>query len=129
MIYIMLYLFMDHLSTVLFILGRGFAAWLSLFSFTLFLVYILQVFLGVTPTYYSKPIRRERILLRAGNWFLFGVIFLLFAEIINITDLIVLRAASRLALFFLILSELAYQAVVLWPMFRKRVKWILKRST
>jgi hypothetical protein len=117
----------DHDIFITWILGDQASISVSVLAFLMAGTYLLQLFLPIDPIYYSKPIRRDRILLRALNWGFFGMIFLLFGHVINLHDIYLWRATARLALIFLILSELAYQLIVLWPALKKRISW--KRST
>jgi hypothetical protein len=52
---------------------------------------------------------RIRMISRSLNWFVFGLIFMLFDLIIQHYGLLTWRATARTALFFLMLSELVFQ--------------------
>lgn len=108
----------DHNLIVDYILSPSASNLVSILALLLALVYILQVVLNVDTGFYSWAIRRERLAIRALNWVIFGVVFLLFSFFSE--SLIVWRALARLTLIFLILSEMAYQVTVLLPALKKR---------
>lgn len=106
-----------HDQITSFILSSSASITVSIFAFLLAGVYILQVVLNIDTSFYSWAIRRERLGMRAINWLIFGCIFLLFSCFTD--DVIYWRSLARLALIFLILSELAYQITVLIPALKR----------
>ena len=54
---------------------------------------------------------RIRMISRAVNWIVFGLIFLAFDWIVSQYSLETFRATARVSLFFLMLSELVFQLV------------------
>ena len=65
---------------------------------------------------------------RAINWGVFGIIFFLFDPITSAAGLLTWRATARIALFFLMLSELAYQIGAFGALWREMRKWKLIQS-
>ena len=103
------------------VLGSTASILLAVFAFFLMSVYILQIFLTVGTFVIDKGVRKNRLILRAINWGVFGGVFLLFGEVVQLRDLATWRATARVALFFLMLPEMAYQLTVLWPTIRRRM--------
>lgn len=108
-------------------LGRPASIGLSVLAFFLMSLYILQILFTVGSFVIDKRVRKNRLILRAINWGVFGGVFLLFGEIFDLQDLRTWRATARVALFFLMLPEMAYQITVLWPEVKGRRKEIWMR--
>ena len=104
------------------VLGPTASILLAAFAFVLMSIYILQIFLTVGTFVINKGVRKNRLILRAINWGVFGGVFLLFGEVVALRDLATWRATARVALFFLMLPEMAYQLTVLWPTIRRRLR-------
>ncbi len=62
---------------------------------------------------------RPVYLVRALNWFVFGAAFLVFPHV----DVLCGRAILRLALAFMVLSELSYNITFAYDMLKDVVKW------
>lgn len=101
---------------------------LSGLAFFLMSLYILQMFLTVGNFVIDKGVRKNRLVLRAVNWGIFGGVFLLFGEVVQLRDLATWRATARVALFFLMLPEMAYQLTVLWPTITRRTRKIWTKT-
>lgn len=111
------------------VLGPTASIMLSGAAFFLMLIYILQIFLTVGNFVIDQGVRKNRLILRAVNWGIFGGVFLLFGEAIHLQELATWRATARVALFFLMLPEMAYQLTVLWPTIRRRSKDLWMRTS
>lgn len=101
-------------------LGRTASIMLSMLAFFLMSLYIIQILLTKGNFVIDRGVRKNRLVLRAINWGVFGGVFLLFGDIITLRDLATWRATARVALFFLMLPEMAYQLTVLWPDIKRR---------
>lgn len=95
---------------------------LSVLAFGLMLLYVVQIFSTVDNFAINKGVRKDRLIMRAITWGVFGGVFLLFGQVIPFKDLATWRATARVALLFLMLPEMAYQITVLWPTFRQRLR-------
>lgn len=109
-----------HDQIPLYILGQKASLIVAGLSFFLACVYAFHLWLNVDLEFYSVAIRRERLAIRAFNWIIFAVVFVLFSKANTLEDILLWRAMARLSLSFLILSELAYQTIVLIPEIKKR---------
>lgn len=109
-----------HSSFIEWVLSPTASVTLSTLAFFLMWIYILQIFLTVGNFVIDKGVRKNRLIMRAINWGVFGGVFLLFGEVVHLHDLATWRATARVALFFLMLPEMAYQLTVLWPTIRRR---------
>ena len=112
-----------HNKWIQFILSDPVSVSLSVLAFLLAFLYLLD-FLFLRNR--SRRIITEGLLVRIVNWSIFGLVFLLFGQIIQLKDLLTWRALARMALMSLILSEMAFQIVTMWPA-TKRKLW--KRET
>jgi hypothetical protein len=105
-----------------FILSDPASVILATAAFFLMVLYMIQLCLTVDQFVINKGVRKNRLLMRALNWGVFGMVFLLFGNVIEFQDLATWRATARVALLFLMFPELAYQITILWPTI-KRGSW------
>jgi hypothetical protein len=94
---------------------------LSVLAFFLMWLYIIQIRLTPDNFVINKGVRKNRLIMRAINWGIFGGIFLLFGNVIPLPDILIWRATARVALFFLMLPEMAYQITVIWPVVKGKL--------
>jgi hypothetical protein len=94
---------------------------LAVLAFFLMGLYIIQIRLTPSNFVINKGVRKNRLIMRALNWGIFGTIFLLFGNITPIPDILVWRATARIALVFLMLPEMAYQITVIWPAIKGKI--------
>ncbi len=109
-----------HDQSIEYILSNQVSIGLSILAFILVGLYLLDLLLinnGV-----KRPMRKEGIIVRLFNWLAFGFVFLLFGQVIPLKEVETWRAAARLALLFLMLSEAIFEIVTLIPVI-KRVPW------
>ena len=109
-----------HTKAVDFVLGNDVSFALSLLAFLLASLYVFDLLLVNNGM--KRPIRKEGILLRIFNWAMFGVVFLLFGQIIGLKDIFTWRAAARIALLSLMVSEGLFEISTLIPAI-KRALW------
>jgi len=102
------------------ILSNNMSILLAGLAFLLVFLYSIDLFLIKTGV--KQVMRREGVVIRLINWLAFGFIFLLFGQIIPLKDLPTWRAAARMALGFLMLSEAVFEIITLIPAI-KRVLW------
>jgi len=101
------------------LLGRSASIHLGVLAFLLAGLYILQFYLAPPIFEMPRTVRRNRFILRAINWGIFAVIFLLRGlNLMGNTT-----GVARLAILFLMLPEIAYQVVLLGPLILKRGQW------
>lgn len=93
---------------------------LAVLAFFLMILYLAHLCLTFDNFIVDKSIRKNRLLMRAINWGIFGTVFLLFGRVIPFQDLSTWRATARVALFFLMLPEMAYQITVIWPIVKRK---------
>lgn len=75
-----------------------------------------------------KSVRRIRLFIRAFNWGLFGLVFLVFDVILQSLGILAWRTTARLALLSLMLAELAFQVAVFPLVWSEIKKWKLIHS-
>ena len=104
-------------------LHQASSVFLAAMAFFLMSLYILQFFIlpNGSEIIIGRSTRRNRLIMRALNWGIFGMVFLFFGEIIVFKNMIAWRATARVALMFLMLPEIAYQLTVLTPIIKGRV--------
>ena len=109
-----------HDEWIGYILSNSASIGLAVLAFLLVVLYSIDLLLingGI-----KRPMRKEGIAIRLINWLAFGFIFLLFGQIIPLKDLSTWRAAARMALGFLMVSEALFEIITLLPAI-KRVSW------
>lgn len=109
-----------HDQWVAYVLSNSASIGLAGLAFLLAVLYSIDLILinnGV-----KRSMRKEGIAIRLINWLAFGFIFLLFGQIIPLKEIYTWRAAARLALSFLMLSEALFEIITLIPAI-KRVSW------
>jgi hypothetical protein len=109
-----------HDEWVTYILGNSVSITLSVLAFLLVVLYLIDLLLINNGS--KRAMRREGIAIRLINWFAFGLIFLFFGQIIPVKDIQTWRAAARLALLFLMLSEALFEIITIIPAI-KRAPW------
>jgi hypothetical protein len=115
----------DHVDAIEFFIGTQVSILLAITAFFLTSLYILQFFLlpRGSAIVIVRSTRRNRLIMRSINWAIFGLVFLLFGEVIRVRELSTWRATARVALIFLMLPEIAYQLTVLMPLI-ERPSWM-----
>lgn len=111
---------MDHIITG-FILTNESSITLSVLAFILFLTYVYQ--LKIPESWTNIKLSKYGIIVRAMNWGVFACVFLLFGEVIPFDEVLTWRATARVALLALMLSELAYQSTVMYPILKRKAPW------
>lgn len=109
-----------HDQVISFILSNNVSIALSMLAFLLACLYVLDFILVKNGR--KRHMRKEGILLRIFNWVAFGVIFLLFGQVILVKEVETWRATARMALTFLMLSEALFEIATLIPAI-KRIIW------
>lgn len=109
-----------HEKAVEFIISEQAALVLAFIAFALSLTYLLDIFLITNGR--RAALRREGLIVRSINWAFFAVVFLLFGRIIPLKELETWRAAARIALFSLMISEIAFEITTMIPEL-KRMLW------
>lgn len=109
-----------HETVIHYIIGVQASIILALLALFLALLYALDVILMNSGR--KIALRKEGIIVRAVNWLVFGFVFLLFGRIIELMEIETWRASARLALLFLVLSEIAFEVTTMWPEI-KRMLW------
>jgi len=104
------------------ILGDFGSIFLSVLAFFLMLLCLAQCLFNIDSFTIKKEVRKNRLIMRAINWGIFGGVFLLFGEVIIFKDLETWRATARVALFFLMIPEIAYHITILWPIIKKELR-------
>jgi len=102
------------------VLSNNMSIGLAALAFALAILYLIDLLLINNGA--KRPMRREGIAVRLINWLAFGFVFLLFGQIIPLQDIEAWRAAARMALGFLMLSEALFEIMTLIPV-TKRVLW------
>lgn len=105
------------------VLSEGANLFLGLFAVLLSLSYV--VWARITAKLPRIPLkeRRIRFLVHALNWGVFGVIFLFFDPIITNVGFETWRATARIALFFLMISELSFHMGSILFLINERKSW------
>lgn len=111
-----------HHAFIALVLSNEFSLILALAAFFLALLYILKSILVRDDLIIRAADRKYSLAMRALNWCIFGGVFLLFGEIIHFEQLETWRATARVALIFLMLPEITYQLITVWPLL-KRCSW------
>jgi hypothetical protein len=102
-----------HEQCVELVLSNGMSIILAGLAFLLAVLYLIDLLLINSGV--KRPMRKEGIAIRLINWLAFGFIFLLFGQIVPLKDIYTWRAAARLALAFLMLSEALFEIITLIP--------------
>ena len=109
-----------HEKFIIWILAEPFSISMAIFAFLLMCLYLIQFL--ITENYFErKYLRKNRLVFRAFNWFVFGAVFLFFGQVVPFKDLDTWRATARIALLFLMLPEIAYQLTILWPLTKRKL--------
>ena len=109
-----------HDEYIGYVLSNEVSIGLAVLAFILVGLYILDLLLVNKGM--KRLMRREGILLRLFNWAAFGFIFLLFGQVIELRSVETWRAAARMALSFLMISEAIFEIATLIPSI-KRALW------
>jgi len=112
-----------HDKYIEYILSDQTSIGIAIFAFILVGLYAIDLFIINGGA--KRPVGKEGIAVRIVNWLAFGFVFLLFGRIIPLKDVQTWRAAARLALLFLMLSEAIFEVATLIPVI-KRAKWMKK---
>jgi len=107
-----------HDQWVSYILSTNTSVVLAVLAFVLAILYLVDVLLITNG---SRKVIKEGLIVRIVNWSIFGTVFLLFAGVITLMDLVTWRATARLALLFLMLSEAAFQVTTMYPALKRKL--------
>lgn len=117
-----------HDMFIQWILSEVCGTFIGVTAFLLMALYVIQIFTPRERYVCSNGFRKNRLIMRALNWGVFGCIFLLFGGIIASKDLLTWRATARVALLFLMLPEFAYQIIITWAVAKEFIWTSIHRS-